>query len=182
MHTGSGRARTDLLQHPLIPHAHAACTEHQRLHDHGGQFCAALGNQRIERRDGITDRWIGKTRHLEQQRLVHLREHAAPARRHRTERVAVVRVVERRDEPTRHTAIGERLQRELDRDLDGRRAVVGEENLRQPPRQALHEPCRERRGRLVRESREDDLIETLGLLRDRIDDVVMTMTVRGHPP
>ena len=120
---------------------------------------------------------------VEQQRLVGRVEHAARADRHRADGVAVIAVLERDDARARLAAVAPssrapssaRPRPRSSRCRKRRRA-------RGPAARSSTRAARQLLGRLVREAGEDHLIEPLGLLRDRGDDLRVAVAVRDHPP
>ena len=66
-------------------------------------------------------------------------------------------------------ACTQRWQRDLERDLDRRRAVVGEEDARQARRRDARQPLGQRDRRLVRAAREQHVVELARLRAHRLD-------------
>ena len=97
---------------------------------------AARGDQSLERADDVACDRIGQARDVEQLRGERIGEQPAIAHAHRAERVAMVRVLERGDQPSILAAILPVLKRDLHGDFDGRRPVVGEEDALQAGRRA----------------------------------------------
>ena len=82
----------------------------------------------------------------------------------------MIAVLQRDDARARFAAIAPEAQRHLDRHFDAGRAAVGIEHIVETRRRQRDEAPRQRFGRLMGEAGEDDLIESLRLIADRLHD------------
>ena len=186
------RARQKLAR----PDDHAAGRLQHRLDEDGGDAVAVALERRFEAAQAVdlaarpleTERAaiaVGRigAGHPKQQRRERAREDRILADRHRADRVAVIRVVQRDERaPLGLTEVAPVLVRELQRDFDGRRSVVGVEDARQAGRQDLEEALREVDGRRMRAAGEHDVFEPLRLLGERAVQSRMRVAVDVHPP
>src|SRR6185437_1346219 len=111
-----------------------------------------------------------------------LGEQTAGAHAHRAKGVAMVGILERRDDTALLAAIDPVLERDLDGDFHRRRSVIREKDALQPARRAFDQCRREPRRRLVCEAGEDHLLERSRLFGNCRGDLRLRVAVQRHPP
>ncbi len=135
-----------------------------------------------ERRRRVVFRRIREAHDLEQVRVEWSGERAARAHAHGAERIAVIGVLEGDDEAAALATVAPVLQRHLERDFNGRGAIIRVEDARQSLRRDANEFPGERDGGLVGKAGEDHLFQSMRLGGDGRGDGGMRMTVQRHPP
>ncbi len=176
-------------------HHTAGCLQH-RLDQHCGDRVSALRQGSLQtaqtidlaarafetQRTPIAVRRFDPNR-LEQHRRERLREDRGFTGGHRADGVAVIGVMQG-DEPVtlRLSEVPPILQRQLERDLNGCRAVVGIEHPGQPFRQDADETLGQFNSRTMGTSGEDDVFELASLLGQRFVEAGVRVAVNVHPP
>ena len=125
----------------------------------------------------------GEDGHLAHQTAEQGEEAGASPERHGPQSVAVVAAIEGNERATpRLAAIGPILERDLERDLDGRRAVVGKECSAQIRRKQQRQRGRKIDGGLMGEACEHHMLEPVGLACERLIELGVRVAVRAGPP
>ena len=120
---------------------------------------------------------------VKQQRLISGVEHAARARRHRADRVAVIGVLQREDACARLADVAPKAERHLERDFDGRRAAIRKENVREARRRELRSaPAPALRPARASSRQRSPGRACAACSRIARDDLRMAVAVRDHPP
>ncbi len=169
---------TDLAQVTVGLHQHAGGSLDQRLDDHGGETVGMLGEQPAQVIGVAGARLPG----VEEQRVVDRMEQVDAAHRDRSERVAVICVLEA-DEPgpLAFAALRPPLEGHLEGDLHRGRTAVGIEHAAQRPGRQRHQLLGQLDRRRVGEAEQRRVGDAIELVADGGIDGGVPMAVDVAP-